>query len=90
MIGTPCSARRLTAWPRTLRPISCRSRCPASEALQSLGPKDAADTRYPIPRNAAAQIAQGAAEADAARGRQVPSGGRMASWRGSGQRGGER
>ena len=32
-IGTPYSARRLTAWPRTLRPISCRSLIrPASEA----------------------------------------------------------
>ena len=67
MIGTPCSARRLTAWPRTLRPISCRSLIrPASEAPQSLGPQDAADARYPvIPRNAAAQIAQGEAAADA-------------------------
>jgi hypothetical protein len=32
-IGMPCSARRLTAWPRTLRLISCRSLLrPASEA----------------------------------------------------------
>ncbi len=32
------SARRLTAWPRTLRPISCRSLIrPASKAPQSLG-----------------------------------------------------
>ena len=38
MIGTPCSARRLTAWPRTVRPISCRSLIrPASKAQQSLG-----------------------------------------------------
>ena len=37
-IGTPCSARRLTAWPRTLRPISCRSLLrPASEAPHPWG-----------------------------------------------------
>ena len=27
--GTPCCARRLTAWPQTLRPIPCRRRAAA-------------------------------------------------------------
>ena len=65
-IGTPCSALRLSALPRTLRPISCRSLIrSASEAPQSSRPQDAADACYPrhLPE-CVRKLVQGEAEAD--------------------------
>jgi len=56
---TPCFVRRLTAWPRTLRPIPCPSLIrSASKAPQSLRATGCSRRAYSvISRNAAAQIA---------------------------------